>query len=283
MSKILKAGIVLILSSILSLGFSQELKQIEKSEPLGEVKKLEVKISFGQGRIELSPGNAEKAYEAELEYSRRYFSHELDYHIRGDTGVLDLRVKGRRKGLFYSRRKKNWLNLKLNPTVPIDLDLNMGACESSIDLSGLRISMLELSTGASEVDIYFDEFNKEPLSKMEVNAGVGELKVSNLGNANCQRLIFKGGIGEYELDFSGQWQDDCQAEVKIGIGEISLKLPRYLGVKLIASKSFLSTLDLDGFVKEGDVYYSQDYNQAEYHLTLRVKAGIGEVNVSWIH
>lgn len=282
MKKILLGVAVFILASILCLSFGQDVKYIEESQPLEGVKRIEVRLSFSAGRVELAAGDAEKAYEAELEYSRTYFYHQLDYHKRGGTGVLDLRVKGKKRSLFRSRWKKNWLSLKLNPTVPIDLDLNIGACESTVDLTGLKISNLELSTGASEMDVYFDKANEVAMKRMQVEAGVGELKVVNLGNANCRKISFQGGIGDYDLDFSGEWQGDCEAEIELGIGDLTVKLPRSIGVKLIAQKSFLTSLDIDDFIKEDDIYYSEGYRKAKYHLILRVEAGLGSINIRWI-
>jgi len=282
MKKILLGITIFFTSLILCLGFSQDVKIIEDSKPIGNVKRIEVRLGFGAGRIELAAGDAEKAYEAELEYSRRHFSHQLDYHKRGDTGVLDLRIRGRKRGLFRPHWKKNWLSLKLNPTVPLDLDLNMGACDSTIDLTDLKISQLELSTGASEIDIYFDKPNEVAMKRMEIEAGVGELKIVNLGNANCRKISFEGGIGDYDLDFSGEWQGDCEAEIELGIGDLTVELPRSIGVKLIAAKSFLTSLNINDFIKEDNLYYSEGYQKAKYRLILRVKAGLGSICISWI-
>jgi hypothetical protein len=282
MKKVVFGFVAIFIVLLCSQCIAQELKKIEQSEPLRDVKQLEARISFGAGKIELSSGAKKYAYEAEIEYSKAYFSHQLDYQVRGDTGILDLRIKGTRGRWFKSRWEKNWLDVKFNPTVPIELDLNMGACEATVDLTGLKISQLELSTGASEIELYFDKPNEEVMRKMKIEAGVGELKAVNLGNANCRKIDFEGGVGGYELDFSGEWQSDCEAYVELGLGDLTIEVPRAIGVKLIAEKTFLTSLDLEGFIHKGNIYYSEGYDKAKYRLILKVEAGLGSVSIKLI-
>jgi hypothetical protein len=158
----------------------------------------------------------------------------------------------------------------------------MGACEATVDLTGLKISQLELSTGASEIELYFDKPNKEVMRKMKIDAGVGELKAVNLGNANCRKINFEGGVGGYELDFGGEWQSDCEAYVELGLGDLTIEVPRAIGVKLIAEKTFLTSLDLEGFIHKGDIYYSEGYDKAKHRLILKVEAGLGSVSIKLI-
>jgi hypothetical protein len=282
MKKAVLAIVFIFCTALFNTGIAQEMKKIKKSKPLGDVKQIEARISFGAGEIEVSSGAEKYAFEAKIEYNGTNFSHQLDYNVRGSTGVLDLRIKSKKRRWFKSHWKKNWFDIRLNPTVPVDLDLNMGACKANIDLTGLKISQLDLSTGASEIDLYFDKPNEEVMRKMEIEAGVGELKAVNLGNANCRKIYFEGGIGDYDLDFSGEWQSDCAADIDLGLGDLTIKIPRSVGVKLIAEKTFLTSLNLNGFVHEDDTYYSEGYDEAKYRLILKVEAGLGSISIRLI-
>jgi len=274
-------GAVLPLLFLLGMGPLQQLSHIEDKRPLQNEKELQVKVRFSRGDFSLSAGEEGEIYTLELDYDKQKVSKSVDYHTVGERGVLDVEVKGK-KGFKLRRKQKSFLSLMLTPALPISLDLSLGASEATIDLSGLRIADLQINTGAGDMEVYFDQPNPQPLRQIKINAGVGELDVHSLGNFNCQSFLFNGGVGDFLLDFSGDWQRDTRAEIDIGVGDLTIRLPRNLGVKLIVDKSFLTSLSVESFVKDRNEYISENYKEARYHLTLKVEAGIGDVNIEWI-
>jgi hypothetical protein len=84
------------------------------------------------------------------------------------------------------------------------------------------------------------------------------------------------------LDFSGQWTKDAAASLKVGIGELSMLLPPYLGAEVNAEKKFLSGLHLESFTQYGASYYSQNYETAKQRLRLHLHTGIGSIRVKWL-
>jgi len=281
MKKHILGGTVLPLLLLVGMGTVQQLSHFEHKRSLQNEKELQVKVHFSRGHFSLSPGKESEVYALELDYDKRTISRRIRYHTVGERGVLDVEVRGK-KGLKLRKKLQNFLSLKLNPSVPISLDLSLGACEATVDLSGLRIADLKLDAGAGAMEVYFGQPNLEPLRRMNIDTGVGELELHSLGNSNCQSFIFDGGMGGFLLDFSGDWQRDARANINIGVGDLTIRLPRYLGVKLIFTKSFLTCISLDSFEKDGNEYTSQNYRKARHHITLDIDAGIGEVKIKWI-
>lgn len=281
MKRFILGGAVLPLLLLVGMGAVQQLSHFEDKRPLQKEKELQVKVHFSWGEFCLCPAEEGELYSLELDYDKRIASQNVAYHTVGERGILDVEVKGKR-GFKLRRKQKNFLTLKLTPAVPITLDLSLGACESTVDLSGLRIADLQIDAGAGETEVYFGQPNPEAIRRIKIDAGVGELEVLNLGNSNCQVLVVNGGVGDFLLDFSGDWQRDARAEIDLGLGDLTIKLPRDLGIKLIFDKSFLCSLSIDSFMKCGNEYTSENYEEARHHLTLNVEAGIGEVNIRWI-
>ncbi|MFB0519680.1 MAG: hypothetical protein ACETWC_10430 [Acidobacteriota bacterium] len=274
-------GAVVPLLFLLGTGTVLQLSHFEDKRSLQKEEELLVKVHFSQGDFSLHAGEKGELYSLELDYDKRTMSKMVNYRTEGKRGILEVEVKGRR-GLKLRRKEKSYLFIEVTPGLPISLDLSLGASEATVDLSGLRIADLKLDVGAGDVDVYFDQPNPEPLRRMQIEAGVSELKTHSLGNANFQYLLVEGGMGDFLLDFRGNWQKDARAEIEMGIGSLDVKLPRDLGVKLIFDKSFLCSLNVDSFIKDGNQYTSENYKKARHHLTLKIEAGVGDINIEWM-
>jgi len=73
----------------------------------------------------------------------------------------------------------------------------------------------------------------------------------------------------------------ARVSVDMGLGSLVLRFPRGLGVRLVKD-TFFTSLDSEGLVKRGDTYYSLDYDEAEYQITVDVDAAFGSIRVAWV-
>ena len=94
-------------------------------------------------------------------------------------------------------------------------------------------------------------------------------------------MEFSGAIGGVLLDFSGEWERDASATVKMGVGELKIRVPRDLGVR-IERKSFLIALDAEDFVRVDDAYISPNFDTAGHRLVIRLEAALGSVEIERI-
>jgi predicted membrane protein len=65
------------------------------------------------------------------------------------------------------------------------------------------------------------------------------------------------------------------------MGELTLRLPRRIGVRVTMDK-FLSSFEPAGLVRRGDAFQSSNYDSTQRHVDLDVSTAIGGINVDWV-
>jgi hypothetical protein len=167
-----------------------------------------------------------------------------------------------------------------SPRVDLDLDVRLGAVDADLELGGLRIGQLSLETGASRAVVRFSQPNGVRCRSAELRAGAAELSVIGLGNSRCDRIEFEGGVGKVTLDLSGSWSTSSQVEVKMAMGEVTLRLPRRVGIRVTLDKFFSSFQPAD-LVRRGNSFVSPNYDEAERRIDIDVTTAVGGVTVEW--
>lgn len=237
-----------------------------------------VDVQFGSGRFDVHPSEEGLLYRMELRYDEEVFEPRLDY----GAGELDVRVERVGSGFQLTRdHSRGELDLGLSRDVVLDLNMEFGAVRADIELGGLSVSELALSTGASESTIRVSEPNPEPMRRARIEAGAARFDAHSLGNLNAERISVDAGLGDVTLRFDGEWRRDARLDVDMGMGSLDLRFPRGLGVRLVLD-SFLTSLDPQGLLKEGEAYYSPDWEEAERRIDVRIDSAVGRVNVGWL-
>jgi hypothetical protein len=108
--------------------------------------------------------------------------------------------------------------------------------------------------------------------------GAGETRVDVGGSQALRRLNIYTGAGEVELDLAGRWEHDLDASIKGGVGEITVRLPSNVGVRVDASKG-IGSIKAHGFTKEGGDYVNDAYGRSGVTLSIDIDAGIGEIRL----
>lgn len=239
---------------------------------------LDVRVRYGAGDFEVRPGAAGMLYRVQLRYDEDIFDPVVSY----DRGRLELGVDAIDDDVHIRKdRKGGDLSVELSREVPMSLDMEFGAVRADVDLGGLRLRDLKLSTGASESRIDVSAPNPEVLHSVDLEVGAADFTARRLGNLNAENLDLSAGVGEVTLDFSGQWRRDMDVQVGMGLGSLEMRFPKNVGV-MLRKKSFLTSLDSEGLIKRGDAYYSPDYDEARVHITVDVQAAFGSVKVVWL-
>lgn len=255
---------------------AQEWRTLTTRRQIAGEEDLKVKVEFGAGKLRIEPTTAGELYHASLRYDASTVEPIANY----ERGILRVGVEGTVKGRRQIREGSQ-LTLGLGAELPLDLELAFGAVEAELELGGLRIRNAEISTGASETKLSFSRPNQQILEQLDLKVGAASFHASGLGNANARRINFGGGVGDIVLDFSGEWQGNSRVEVSMGVGSLTLRLPRDLGVHL-KRDTFLVSFDPEGLVKRGDGYYSEGWDSAKHRVTIEVKGAFGSVDVRWL-
>ena len=112
---------------------------------------------------------------------------------------------------------------------------------------------------------------------LRVTLGVGESAL-RLGGLNLTGLDIEAGIGETEVDLYGAWSRDLDARIESGVGEVTVTLPKDVGVWVEADQG-LGDVDAEGLTRAGDAYVNAAYGQSPVTLRLEVDGGVGEINL----
>ena len=181
-----------------------------------------------------------------------------------------------------SDRHPNRLRLGLTNTLPVRLAINNGVGDARLSLTGLLLTDLDLESGVGGARISSYEPNQVSCDRIRIKNGVGSLDAVGLGNLRFSDLEFEGGVGGANLDFSGEWQRDAEIKIQVGVGGVSVKMPRAIGVKVEGHKNFLSGFHLDGFTMRDSFYYSEGYDEAKIRASVRVVTGVGGFKITWL-
>lgn len=248
-----------------------------QSVPLDDARSVQVRVEFGAGRFELAGDAKGQLMEGLFETESDDLEVLVNYRRRGDRGVLDLTTEDFEHS-FSGRFRNDW-SVGLAQGVPLELDFDLGAVEAELDLTGLSITDMQLDVGAADCVILWDEPNPERLRDLDIQTGASSLRVEGLGHARFDRLRFDGGLGDFELDFSGEWTHSAEAAFEVGLGELVLLVPEGIGVRIVTDKALASVKVDRNFEQDGDAYESENYHTSEIKLDISVELGMGSLVV----
>ncbi|MGE5692496.1 MAG: toast rack family protein [Candidatus Zixiibacteriota bacterium] len=252
----------------------------EKTIPLKNEKTLETTLDFGAGELELKPmESSSDLFQGRFTFRPGRIEPEVHYSTSRAVGRLDLETHSIKK-LFSDKDARNEWDLRFSTEVTHAFEINIGACEAKLDFSGLPIEELSLDLGAGDCKMSFNTPNPVEMKRLEINAGASELVIIGLGNARFQRLDFDGGVGDFTLDFSGDFEGDRHAEISVGLGSIEIRFPPELGVRVHKDGAF-SSVDFDPDLDEvsDDVWESSNYSRAKNRLTIDLSIGMGSAEL----
>ena len=256
----------------------QEWKDVTMSRRLDGTAPVRAQVSYGAGTFTLRSTPERLLYRMSLRYDERAFEPRAEF--RGNRLILGLEGTGGRFSLNRTDGSGS-MALELGRGVPLDLDLEFGAVKANVDLGGLSLTRLELSTGASESIIEVSEPNPSVLSEADFEVGAADFTLRNLGNLGAERIDVQAGVGKVALWLDGAWRTNGRLSIDMGLGALELHVPEGLGIR-IRKDSFLTSFDPEGLVKRGDSYYSLDWEEAERNVTIDLNAAFGSVQVIWI-
>jgi len=243
-------------------------------------KELKVKITGGAGVFYIIPGSEDKIAIIDGYSDKTTWKNPvtISYFVEGDIGYLEFETT--RVSSSKDAGNEKWY-IKLCKGIPTTLDIELGATKTNIDLGGLSIKNLKISTGVSSTNLKFSEPNKIIMRRFEIEAGVAKFDGEKLGNARFKNLDFSGGMGDFALDLSGELIDEADVNISIGFGNLVVYLPKDVGA-MLKSSGFLSSKKFDDFYKRGDKYISLNFDEAQKKINIYIESGLGNVRVRWI-
>lgn len=274
--------LLMLLTSFLATPLSaQTIRNFDYSRPQAGERRLHAVIEFAAGRLDLRPAARGRLYGFSLSYDADRFRPIGRYDA--EAGQVNLGVEGTGGGGIRVNRRKALPQdalIELPAGVELSLDASIGAAEANLELGGLRLSALDLKTGASRTTINFASRTTGACRTASVASGAGELTINSAGNSGCRSWRLEGGVGAVHLDLGGAWPADARVTLNMALGGVTLAVPGDLGVRVRMS-GFMSGFDARGFDKEGKTYTSTNYGSAKRHIEIEVSSALGGVEVVW--
>ena len=239
--------------------------------PAGEV--ADLRLEFGAGELTINPGDQEMLVNGTATYNVAELKPEVT--VSGNEVIIsngDLKLEG----LPIMKDFKNEWALDLGAD-PMNLTIQAGAYQGTLELGDLALQSLQVSDGAADVTLQFSQPNRAEMETLRYETGASQVHLKGLANANFARMVFKGGAGEYELDFSGDLKRDATVSVDAGLSSIQIIVPEGMAARVIVDRG-LANVDIDsGWEKSGDEYSTAGEGPM---LTINVNIGAGNLELS---
>jgi predicted membrane protein len=86
------------------------------------------------------------------------------------------------------------------------------------------------------------------------------------------------GAGQVVMDLTGPRKSDLNVSVKGGVGQVTIRLPKDVGVTAHAAGG-IGTIRATGLHKNDGEYTNDVYGKTAHKVTLDVQGGIGEIEL----
>ena len=254
---------------------------VDRSVDLGDAEQVDITIQFAGGDLEIG-GDGDDLDDGlmigEFLYNLDELEPEIEYEVAQERGTLRVRnLKQEIRLDRWTKEIRNEWKIVLTKKVPLELTIDTGASRGELALGGLQITDLELNVGAADIKVSFDDLNPQEMSELRVHSGAARLELADLGNANLSKLLFDGGIGSYTFDLRGEWQRSAQVEIKSGVSNIVIYIPRDVGVRLCPGG--LKEGDYGKLTEKEGCYVNDLFQDAETTLDIKLDVGLSDVNV----
>jgi hypothetical protein len=237
-----------------------------------------VRVQYTAGKVDVRGTTDPLLYSMHLRYDERrtipLHRHDPDQH---NTALgLETRSGASRAS---GQSEDGELRLMLPRAVPLDLELEFGGTQSTLDLGEMSLQSLRLDCGATDASLLFSRPNRVSMRDMDVNVGAADFTASRLANANAERIRVSGGVGSLDLDFSGKWTHDLAVTTRLVIGKLTLRVPADVGVRLEVQR-VATGFEHAGLVKRDDgAWYSPNFDTAPFKLRVRAETFFGQIEV----
>jgi hypothetical protein len=201
--------------------------------------------------------------------------------------VVSFAITGCGKRLNIGELQTKSQTVELGDADAVTVAIQMGAGE--LDVSGGASELLQVKDSGVEGGIAslldLDEFhnewdlklNEDVPMQMAIDLGAGRSNLV-LGALHLTSLNINGGAGEVTIDLTGDWQDDLDAQIAGGLGNLNLRLPSGAGAR-IAVETGVGSVEASGLARDGDTYTNEVYGTSDVTLSIDIEGGVGQINL----
>jgi hypothetical protein len=163
-------------------------------------KSVRMSVKMPAGDLAMS-GGAESMLNADFSFGSSWGAPKIEYSV--DNGAGDLRIEQDGGGTLVTNSDNTW-NLKVNDSIPLDLEVDVGAGRGVFRFAKVDLTRLELNIGAGQADVDLSGERAKDL-EAEIQGGVGEATIRLPKDVGVVAVVH-GGLGS--IDTHGLKEED---------------------------------------------------------------------------
>jgi N-terminal domain of toast_rack, DUF2154 len=165
-------------------------------------KSVRMSVKMPAGDLAMS-GGAESLLNADFSFGSSWGAPKIEYSVNNGAG--DLRIEQDGGGTLVTNSDNTW-NLKVNDSIPLDLEVDVGAGRGVFRFAKVDLTRLELNIGAGQADVDLSGERAKDL-EAEIQGGVGEATIRLPKDVGVVAVVH-GGLGS--IDTHGLKEEDGQ-------------------------------------------------------------------------
>ena len=265
-----------------SLGEESKVETFSATRDGAQSARIVIGGSVGRTTIVALEGGSANLFEADVAHLG-----EMKFEVSGDAEkVISLRPYTRdvvaplRRAIGQiGKRQDLYLRVRINPDIPVRLELNSGIGPCEFDLSQLNLTGLDVDGGVGPTTLVLPPTEKP--YNVDLDAGVGGITI-NAPSRTHVRLDMDGGVGSTVLNIP----TDASLDVKVdaGVGGMTINAAPGVALRLEAEgglggvhvpASLKRLRDDDDFITKGGVWESAGFALASSRVNIHYKGGVG--------
>ncbi len=170
---------------------NQPVEGEQVSIPLEGAASAYVKLDHGAGRLTLSSGAGSG------EIVNGTFGNGLSYKSHVEGGRMEVKLRTSQQAwAWWPGESLDW-DIRLNRDIPLSLKIDSGASASILDLSDLKVTDLDIDTGASSTELTLPA--NAGNTHVDIDTGASSLKV-NIPSGVAASIRVKSGIASVNVN-----------------------------------------------------------------------------------
>lgn len=196
---------------------------------------------------------------------------------------LDLDEVGTPGFGFWLEDQRITADIGLTDDLPLDLSINVGSGEATLNLDELSLTGLEADSGSGSVNVTLPDGDYQ----VRMSAGSGSLGIITGENSE---LDLGAEVGSGRITLTLGEDSTGRVQVESGSGGITINIPADTPVQLRAStgsgsvnlpKAFIRTRGGDEIIGQDGTWQTESFESAETGLVIIVEVGSGSVRVNY--
>lgn len=277
---------LIITGPALGLVKAAEVKTEQFSEPVGDAESAHVVIRAGVADLDVIGLDDS----AQLIDANVTAAGDVDFSAEGQTNKT-IRLEEQEDFFNWSWNPFGWMDddpqqwqVGLNDNVPLDLEINAGVGNSTLDLSELKVTGLQINSGVGNVQVNLPEMDNAYTANIEGGVGnidtnipenaVVDLRIST-GPGNIVVTVAEGASGKMNLN--------------TGPGGVTLDLPEGAAARIEANTgvgnihlpaNFQRISGGEGeFVGANGVWQTAEFDDSAEQIIIHFEGGVGDLTV----